>query len=364
MSVPGNLYTPTIRKTKTPGGFDVPNAIHFSAASSQYFTRTPGAAGNTKTWTVSVWFRLGALGTERRFINAFVSGGTGCTQLGLTSTGTLIFDSKVGSFENRTTRVLRDPGAYYHAVFGLDTTQTTGADRYKLELNGVDISSELSGTKPTLDAVCKLNDTVLHTVGAYNDGATSLFYDGNFIIDIIDGQKLDASYFGEFDENGVWRPIDVSGLTFGTNGFHLSTADGVDAKNDAVSTIYTLGSSAWTGDTGDFTTLARDIVAAGGNVGGIYHNNTFAGACAVEFQWQGGANPAYLHLFANSEVGSFSSSNSGYCWRNVDDGRLLACLSRRASRSTFCAVAQRFRPALTRYRRATGSSWRVTQAAR
>ena len=38
----------------------------------------------------------------------------------------------------------------------------------------------------------------------------------------IDGQQLDPTSFGEFDEDsGIWKPIDVSGLTFGTNGFYL-----------------------------------------------------------------------------------------------------------------------------------------------
>jgi hypothetical protein len=39
----------------------------------------------------------------------------------------------------------------------------------------------------------------------------------------IDGQQLDPTSFGEFDSDSptIWKPIDVSGLTFGTNGFHL-----------------------------------------------------------------------------------------------------------------------------------------------
>jgi hypothetical protein len=39
---------------------------------------------------------------------------------------------------------------------------------------------------------------------------------------LLDGQALDPTSFGEFDEDsGIWKPIDVSGLTFGTNGFYL-----------------------------------------------------------------------------------------------------------------------------------------------
>jgi hypothetical protein len=39
-------------------------------------------------------------------------------------------------------------------------------------------------------------------------------------------QALDPTSFGEFDaDTGIWKPIDVSGLTFGTNGFYLEFKD-------------------------------------------------------------------------------------------------------------------------------------------
>jgi hypothetical protein len=53
------------------------------------------------------------------------------------------------------------------------------------------------------------------------------FFDGymsEFVF--IDGQQLDPTSFGEFDEDtGIWKPIDVSDLTFGTNGFYLEFKD-------------------------------------------------------------------------------------------------------------------------------------------
>ena len=50
----------------------------------------------------------------------------------------------------------------------------------------------------------------------------------------IDGTTLDATSFGEFDEDsGIWKPIDVSGLTFGTNGFYLDFKDSANLGNDA-----------------------------------------------------------------------------------------------------------------------------------
>jgi hypothetical protein len=50
---------------------------------------------------------------------------------------------------------------------------------------------------------------------------------------LIDGQQLDPTSFGEFDEDtGIWKPIDVSGLTFGTNGFYLDFEDSAALGDD------------------------------------------------------------------------------------------------------------------------------------
>jgi hypothetical protein len=37
----------------------------------------------------------------------------------------------------------------------------------------------------------------------------------------IDGQALDPTDFGEFDDNGTWKPLAYTG-TYGTNGFYLN----------------------------------------------------------------------------------------------------------------------------------------------
>ena len=52
---------------------------------------------------------------------------------------------------------------------------------------------------------------------------------------MIDGSALAPSSFGEADEDSptIWKPIDVSGLTFGTNGFYLDFEDSSNLGNDA-----------------------------------------------------------------------------------------------------------------------------------
>ena len=52
---------------------------------------------------------------------------------------------------------------------------------------------------------------------------------GGYMAEVVfvDGQALAPTSFGEFDEDTptVWKPINVSGLTFGTNGFYLDFED-------------------------------------------------------------------------------------------------------------------------------------------
>jgi len=51
---------------------------------------------------------------------------------------------------------------------------------------------------------------------------------------LLDGTAADPTSFGESNEDsGVWQPIDVSGLTFGTNGFYLDYKDSANLGNDA-----------------------------------------------------------------------------------------------------------------------------------
>ena len=50
----------------------------------------------------------------------------------------------------------------------------------------------------------------------------------------IDGQQLTPSSFGEYDEDSptIWKPKDVSGLTFGSDGAYLDFEDSGDLDDD------------------------------------------------------------------------------------------------------------------------------------
>ena len=64
-------------------------------------------------------------------------------------------------------------------------------------------------------------------LGAYDVSGTPDTLDGYLAeINFVDGTALTAASFGETVQ-GIWTPKDTSGLTFGTNGFHLTFKDDV-----------------------------------------------------------------------------------------------------------------------------------------
>ncbi len=222
------LGTNSIKDT----GYNVANSLRFNDGSSDYLNRTPSSAGNRRTFTISVWLKIGLNGTFRAIIGA--GGGANRDRLQLFNNDTLVFnldDGTGGVLES--SQLLRDPSAWYHIVCAVDTTQGTASSRIKLFLNGSQITSFATETYPSQNYDCRLNNNIETFIG--QSSANNHYYDGYMAeVVFIDGTALDPTSFGEFDEDSptIWKPIDVSGLTFGTNGFYLDFEDSSALGND------------------------------------------------------------------------------------------------------------------------------------
>ena len=196
-------------------GYEVDNSLRFDKNSSDTLTRTPSSAGNRKTFTFSCWIKRGAkIGQFEWFFSA-----NNTTKFAFNGNNMNIFHGSSIVLN----RVFRDPSAWYHIVIAYDTTQATDSNRVKIYINGEQETSFSEASYPSQNADLDVNNTVVHYIGEsgnpsfpeYNDG-----YKAETVL--IDGQQLDPTSFGKFDEaTGIWKPIDVSGLTFGTNGFYL-----------------------------------------------------------------------------------------------------------------------------------------------
>ena len=206
------------------GEYEVANSLRFDDGSSDFLSKTFSSAGNQQIMTISFWMKRSDLSGTKEVI----SQGTGSAcHLNFQSSGTLEMNlrNSVNGGSNVfliTSRLFRDVSAWYHIVLALDTTQSTDSNRAKLYVNGVQETSFGTENYPGQNGNLFFNEASAMQIGEDTGGGNFNFdgYLAEFVF--IDGQQLTPTSFGEFDEDtNIWKPIDVSGLTFGTNGFYL-----------------------------------------------------------------------------------------------------------------------------------------------
>ena len=214
--------------TLSTGGFDVANSCRFDDGSTDNLARTPSSASNKRTFTMSFWLKRSNLtGSTKQTIFSAVDSNVEFF-LWIDNERFLIYATNTSgalTFALQTTQLLRDISSWYNIVVAIDTTQGTDTNRAKIYINGnqvSDFTTFSSASKyPGQNYDTSINTTNAHTIGIRPGSSMNM---NGYLCEfcLIDGSQLDATSFGEFDEDsGIWKPISVSGLTFGTNGFYL-----------------------------------------------------------------------------------------------------------------------------------------------
>ena len=135
----------------------------------------------------------------------------------------------------KTNRKFRDISCWYHLVLRWDTGDSTADNRMKIWINGVEETSFANRDNPSSDAESLFNygDNSQQWVIGHT---ANVNHWGGYMAEIVfcDNQKLEPTSFGEFNSDSptIWQPIDVSGLTFNTNGFYLDFEDSSALGND------------------------------------------------------------------------------------------------------------------------------------
>ena len=302
------------------GGFSVDNSMLLNDGDSEYLRKintgdSSSNPSNADIGTISVWFKRGDFpsGNNLRIWNHGDGSSPRIELLILGASDKLLVNGGATGISNTTTMVFRDPHAWYNAVLRIDTSQATAADRVRLYINGTLITDYDSTTYPSQNADIFTNSADWR-IGSWS-GGTGHDWDG-YVSEVVycDSQSLAPTAFGEYSDSGIWRPIDPSSNTFGNQGFYLPFTDsnylGADYSTGSGVGVAMTTASEWNGDTGDFSTLANDIVATGGNQGAIRTNKTFTGDFAFDFVWKGGSNPAYVGVYEIDEDGTFSTGSS------------------------------------------------------
>jgi len=207
--------------TRPSGGFVIPRSLRFRASASAYLNRTFGTPTDVKTQTLSLWIKRGLLGNgaAEYYLLTSGSGGTECRLVFNTNDTFTVFLNNVTY--RTTTQVFRDPSAWYHLVFVLDTANATANNRFLIYVNGVVVSAFSTNSAITQNATFSMFSAVAHDL--CRRIATSADYLDGYLaeVNLVDGQALTPSSFGATSTTtGVWSPIKYTG-TYGNNGFHL-----------------------------------------------------------------------------------------------------------------------------------------------
>ena len=216
---------PSILSANTlSSGFDVGNSVRFNRADSAILNKTFDDDGtHHDKGTISLWIKRNELGAEEVLFSA---GANNREFIRFETNDTLTYRSVAESYHLNTNRVFRDVSAWYHIVVAFDSSQGTASNRNKIYVNGVQETSFATETyTPNQNMDHKLLSGELNSLG--KDSEQNAFAACYFCEVVgIDGVAHAPTSFGEFDEDsGIWKPKSVSGLTFGTNGFHLNFAD-------------------------------------------------------------------------------------------------------------------------------------------
>ena len=212
-------------------GYNVANSLRFNDGSSDYLTKSFGTTQtSTSKFTVSVWVKRCTLGTRQSIFAAYDGTSAGGDDLEFETDDTLSYNG-TGAGVNTTSAKFRDVSAWYHIVLARDSAASGASNQVKIYVNGtLQTLSANNGCSPSQFLKSGLNSRI-----GTNQGASQYFVDMYMAeLCVIDGQQLDPTSFGEFDEDSptVWKPKDVSSLTFGNNGFHLDFEDSSALGND------------------------------------------------------------------------------------------------------------------------------------
>ena len=224
------------------------------ASTGKTLRRTPSVNSNRRTWTLSMWHKRGDLDFVQMqdlfFGTGAGGGGDGVVRLRFERGAYaakdklwLSLDGPTPGVNAVTNQLFRDASAWMHIVLRFDTTQSTVTDRARIYINGEVISSTDYSHLWTSawSNLTQNSEWAVNKAGWYESfagtGSTSNPDNvlGGYLADIafVDGQSLGPDSFGETGDYGEWKPIDVSALTFGTNGYHLDFADASAMGNDA-----------------------------------------------------------------------------------------------------------------------------------
>ena len=223
-------------------GFIIENSLRFNDNDSAYLSFTKGAPTDGSKGVMGVWLKRANISLSA--ISTIVYGSPGeSTRIEITNGTDVINIADDGVQCLETKQVFRDPTAWFHLLLSYDSDEGTAANRLKMFLNGVEITSFAADGRSNIASGEEWGLLVNSGVQQWGLGAgAGTYWDGYmaqaFIIDGTSIQNGDYTIddFCPSDTNGNPIPIDIVGVTnptFGNNGSLLDFAIGPGTGNGA-----------------------------------------------------------------------------------------------------------------------------------
>ena len=221
-----------ILPANSASGDFITNSLRLNDDDVPRLARTPSTAGSRRTFSISFWQKKGNTDHDNDYI-IFVSGNNDATNFEVSNHTSQAFQIGLHTVNLiRTNRLFRDPSAWTHFFFFIDTTQASESNRFQLYINGVQETSFAQTNIPDQNADIGLGRDVATTFFAQNDANSIDAYISDF--HYIDGIKKAPTDFGETNSNGVWVPIEYEG-NYGDQGIHLEfKATGTSANASGI----------------------------------------------------------------------------------------------------------------------------------
>ena len=230
--LPGNVAS------AAAAGYNVANSCRLDGVNA-YMSRATGVTTTNTKFTLSFWLKMGETTLVQTFFETYTdSSNRFWVRFNLDNAGEPRLEvseyQSAYTFRKIFTRIFRDMSAHYHFVIRFDSTESTDTDRLRVYINGVLETETDTAGLPDEDATSNVSNGTQYIGFDYNDQSNTLGegYISEFVL--VEGSALAPTSFGEFDSDSptIWKPKDVSGLTFGTNGFYLDFEDSGDLGDD------------------------------------------------------------------------------------------------------------------------------------
>ena len=226
-------------------GYDIERSIRMDG-SNGYLLRTPTTTGNRKVWTWSGWVKRTRLDNNDYIFSCnSQSGNDGIAALYWKSGNNKLqfyFDTDGSNpYGDVNNREYRDVTNWYHIVWQVDANNTT----HRIWVNGVE--ENITGGQPPNYSYAMNRSGYVQAMGTQGwDSHTQRGHMYFAECHYSDGNKYEASDFGEYDsQTGQWVAKKPN-ITYGTNGFYLKFSDNSSNTATTIGKDYSGNGNNWT----------------------------------------------------------------------------------------------------------------------